>query len=489
MPSPLIRALVIVLGCSAAACGGGAKTGGDDTNGSNASCNVGQSRSCYSGDPSTDGVGPCTGGTQTCVDVGGGEGAWGNCTGEVVPVGETCGDGIDNNCNGTADEDVDADGDGITTCGGDCCDAQTDGCGDPALVSPGAFEVDGNMVDDDCDGTVDNPIAANCDTGLPSDASDPFQYAAAMELCQRATMGDDKWGVISATFTLPDGTGTPSAQSRSIRPTFGSTTVQSGASLAVLSTGRAAAPGQTNPTFAAFQTGEDMGKSSGFPADWLASNGGTLPNSPGCPDPDVGAGAVDPVMLTLQIRVPTNAKSFRLKSNFFSSEYPEWTCSPYNDFFVVLLDSGFAGQPANPGDKNLATYTSSNNQNYPVGVNLAHGDTGLFTVCTNGPTGCASPEAVDGTIAPVPPAPRLAGTGFEGTTPPGTGFNAGYCGANNQVGGGTGWLTTSGNVVGGEIITLRIAIWDTSDPILDSVVLLDAFEWSVDAATPGTVIL
>ena len=64
----------------------------------------------------------------------------------------------------------------------------------------------------------------------------------------------------------------------------------------------------------------------------------------------------------------------------------------------------------------------------------------------------------------------------------------GYCGANNLSGGGTGWLVTSGNVKGGEIITLRIAVWDTSDGILDSLAIVDNFQWSVDASTPGTVI-
>jgi hypothetical protein len=49
-------------------------------------------------------------------------------------------------------------------------------------------------------------------------------------------------------------------------------------------------------------------------------------------------------------------------------------------------------------------------------------------------------------------------------------------------------LQTSGNVVPGEIITLRIAIWDTSDHVLDSLALIDAFTWSVDLAQPGTVI-
>jgi hypothetical protein len=62
------------------------------------------------------------------------------------------------------------------------------------------------------------------------------------------------------------------------------------------------------------------------------------------------------------------------------------------------------------------------------------------------------------------------------------------CGASNLAGGGTGWLVTSGNVVGGEIITLRIAIWDTSDGALDSLSIIDNFEWSVDASEPGTVI-
>ena len=44
------------------------------------------------------------------------------------------------------------------------------------------------------------------------------------------------------------------------------------------------------------------------------------------------------------------------------------------------------------------------------------------------------------------------------------------------------------NVVGGEVIKLRIAIWDTSDGALDSLSIIDNFEWSVDASTPGTVI-
>ena len=77
---------------------------------------------------------------------------------------------------------------------------------------------------------------------------------------------------------------------------------------------------------------------------------------------------------------------------------------------------------------------------------------------------------------------QLANTGFDTAT-------SGECDSNSKEGGGTGWLTTSGNVVGGEIITLRIGIWDTSDHILDSLAVIDGFKWSADPATPGTVIL
>ncbi len=452
--------------------------GGDDDGKSDTSqpvCEPGETQSCYTGAAGTAGVGVCVAGMQTCEA----SGTWGACAGEVTPTGEVCGNSLDDNCNGTPDEDTDTDGDGFTTCGGDCCDTTNDGCGDPALVNPGAFEAPDNMVDDDCDGMTDNSVAATCDTSLTSNSADPMDYAKAIELCQTATMTDNKWGVISARFVLPNGSGTPNADQRSIRPTFGSTTVRGGSSFVVLSTGNAAAPSQTNPSYQAFQGGRDIGTSSALPADWLGANGNKVPNAAGCPGPS-GTTGHDPIMLELTIRAPTNAKSFKLSTNFMSSEFPEWTCSPYNDFFVVLLDSTWAGQPANPADKNLAFYKSPQNQIYPVGVNLAHGNTGLFQQCMNGNTGC-SLGATSGTISTCVGTAELTGTGMDAAS--------GGCGASNLAGGGTGWLVTSGNVVGGEVIKLRIALWDTSDGVLDSLSIIDNFEWSVEASEPGTVIL
>ena len=37
----------------------------------------------------------------------------------------------------------------------------------------------------------------------------------------------------------------------------------------------------------------------------------------------------------------------------------------------------------------------------------------------------------------------------------------------------------------GETFEIRFAIWDTSDGIYDSLVLLDNWQWNVDASEPG----
>ena len=442
----------------------------------NGECQPGKVEDCYTGEDGTQDVGPCHGGQRTCDETG----IWGACAGEVVPTGEDgakCMDGIDNNCNGTPDEDVDADGDGQTTCGGDCCDSTE--CDKPELVNAGAFDAPGNNFDDDCNGAVDDTLLL-CDQGLASDSTSGLDFAKAIDLCQTATETDTKWGVISADLTLTDGTGTPDPEGHAIRPKFGSGLLpQGGVNLAILSTGGAAAKGDTMPGYHDFVSYTHTGTNTApFPADFFMANGNALPNAPGCPPPS-GTVANDPEMLTLRIRVPTNAKSFKLSSNFYSAEFPEWTCSAYNDFFVILLDSTYNGMPANPADKNLAFYQPMGAMTkVPVGVNLGHGNTGLFTQCVNGSTGC---DGMPGTISTCISTSQLTGTGFDDPA-------SGSCDATSLEGGATGWLVTSGNVTPGEIITLRIAIWDTSDHLYDALAVIDGFQWSVDVAQPGTVI-
>jgi len=424
---------------------------------------------CYTGPPNSENVGVCHGGMQTCNAQGTGYGA---CEGEVTPGPvDICSNAIDDDCNNVVDDDADADGDGTTRCNGDCCDEVGPVCLNPNLVNPGAFEVPNNMVDDDCDGAIDNQLPS-CDAGLPSNSGNALEYARAIDLCQTAAENDKKWGVISGAFNRANGQNNPDAQARSIRPGFGNAiTPQQNASLAVLSTGNAADQNDQSPPYADFQIGKDNAANSGAPPDWLAANGGQFPNAPGCP----GAGssqANNSIQLKLRVRVPTNALSFNVQMYFFSSEWPEWTCTEYNDLFVTLVDSTGMG---NPADKNIAIYTTPQNQKYPVGVNLVKAANGLFTQCKNGQFGCQGFDG--GNYNGCTGTGQLAGTGFD--------IVEGGCGNNNTTGGGTGWLKMAGNVKPGEVMEIRFVIWDTADGIYDSLVLLDDWQWSLQASEPG----
>ena len=447
----VLTLLVVVF----AACAPGARDGATD-----AVCTPGETRACYDGPSGTEGIGACHAGVETCADNGS---TWSSCQNETTPSAEVCGNAIDDDCNGKVDEDVDADGDGYTTCGGDCCDSTTI-CAHPENVNPGAFEVPGDGIDNNCDGHID--VAAVCDNGMASSSTRAGDFAAALDLCS---------GVVDSALSLPDGTGAPDPVSHAIRAHFGSHVVpQAGDSMVLLSTGAAAGKGDDSPAYHDFASYTGT-KTSAFPADFVAANGGKLPNAPGCPEPD-GDVANDPVMLTLHVKVPTNAHSFSMKVNFFSAEFPEWTCSRFNDFFVVLLDSQAS---TNPADKNLAIYRRpSDGAVVPLGTNLAK-EAGLFTQCVNGTTGCASgyEAGMTGCVG----TEDLAGTGFDDPAP-------NECDGGSMKGGGTGWLTTMGNVVPGEVITLRIAIWDTGDHQMDSLAVIDDFEWHEDATTAGTAI-
>lgn len=438
-------------------------------------CQPGEQMPCYAGPEGTEGVGACAAGVRTCGPDGSGYGA---CEGAVEPVAEACANQVDDDCDGETDEDTDADGDGWGVCTGDCCDAEGGSCFGPALVNPGAYEFVGNKVDDDCDGDTDE-AAATCDEALASDSADPLDYARALDLCQFTVEAppdpkDRSWGVISARFSLANGMGLPAPESRAIRPGFGDAIKpQKNARMAVLSSGHAADSNDTKPPFAAFEQGTKMGTSSGLPPVWWAKIGGKLPNPPGCNAPMVPA-ANDPIMLTLRVRVPTNAKSFAAKMYFFSAEYPEYVCSQYNDFFVALIDSKAAG---NPADTNVAIFDDGQTK-WPIGVNLVKVAQGLFTQCQNGSVGCKSgvpPTNYAGCTATA----QLKGTGFDL-------LDMDVCSPNQtMVGGGTGWLTLRGNVSPGEVMELSLAIWDSGGFIFDSLVLLDAWEWSVDPAMPG----
>lgn len=332
--------------------------------------------------------------------------------------------------NVAADPEADSDGDGYPL-KNDCneCDPN---------VNKGAFDVPGNGIDEDCNGTPDDEVV-DCDTGLALDGTDPFDGAKAIGLCKKAT-DSEMWGVVEATWVKPDGTPQTDPIGEGVLPNFGANAAQTGSSVLALSSGTARGPldsGYKNVS------GHSKGYSSGTPA-------GYPKESPACSGSGGGgfgfaSGSHDGAALRVKIRVPSNANSFKYQQNFFTYEFPTFICDDYNDFFVAMMDP----KPANLPDGNIAFDQDGN----PISVNNS-----LLQVC--------APQQAGGKMFNCPLGNAgLSGTGFEEHA-------------------ATGWLTTTAPVdtVRGKEITLTWAIWDQGDGILDSTALIDDFQWSVDAA-------
>lgn len=400
---------------------------------------------------------------------------------------------------------TDCDSDGWKVADGDCCD-QPGACGSqPGGVNPGALELSGNGIDDNCNGLVDAADAldtASCDGKLASNASSAFDFAQALGLCrttsENAALPERTWGLVSARLLRVTGEPLTWPAAASIRPKFGdSLAPREGSQMVVLSSGIAADATQTQPgpNGGPFASGGTSILSTSHQAptadlqactqpycirDWftlgnpplkLASR---LPEAPGCSSGGIAAQfAYDSVMLVLRLRAPTNARAFQFSGYFISSEYPEFVCSHFNDQLVALVDTP-GGAPVgvvNPPDKNLMTYFNGG-RSWPIGINMAKG-TSLFRVC--------EPEAWSPACWNPNTSPLSCGLGTGDLA--GTGYERGNGCLN---GGGTGWLVTSGNVRPGEIVELRIALWDVGDTGHDSIALLDGFKWLENPTLPGT---
>lgn len=342
------------------------------------------------------------------------------------------------------DPTKDNDGDGYLYAD-DCNDA------DP-LVNPGAFDVLGDGVDNDCNGKVDDK--PKCDTGLTLNDPNALHFAQALGMCNQTTDGATGkakiWGVISATLKTVDGAVDALPRQYGIEPGWGTKILpKEGINMAVLSTGSARMPGQPDYMKPLQLTPGDKntGHENTPPPGWPK-------NSPGCPDPTIKT-ANDSVGLQLKIRVPTNAKGFSYDFDFYTSEYIDFVCTEFNDTYIALLQTKAPLDPKNLGN------ISFDKTGGPVNVN-----SGFFEVCTPGTSGSGKSFACPlGTS-------ELAGTGFEGD------------GAQD---GATSWLETKAPVVPGETITLQFVVWNTGDHILQTTVLLDNFLWDAAPSTaPST---
>ena len=446
-------------------------------------CTDGDTYECYEyyrgGTP---GVGICKTGVIACVD-----GMLGACEGYVGPALEIPGNGMDENCNGLVDEQIDEDGDGYfygAGSDGDCCDSYMHcSVNDPSMVNPGATEMVGNSIDDDCDGMIDEDETVLCSTsshkfeaGRLLAESDAVVLPRAMDICTDATETSGS-GLIHAELLLADGSKLPQHGNKSV---CGSNTLISPAEQVAVMTDLGGIVHALKGTMAVLSSGKAMGRENtgrkdcsgtevDAPAAFLAAHGGVLPVSAACPATASASHkrANDSVMLRLKLRAPSNAKGFKYRFKFFSKEYPQYLCKSYNDFFLAQTDASSSEIPA---DKNISFDAQKN----PVSVNNA-----FFTECDR--NACLNVQAKN---------PELC------TSCSGGSENIAAYVDNVSTAGATEWLQTSVPVNPNEVFTLDLMIFDAGDRdpqnsngwghLQDSLVLIDNFEWTSEATSLRT---
>jgi hypothetical protein len=279
-----------------------------------------------------------------------------------------------------------------------------------------------------------------CDEGLAISDTDPLHGAAAIGLC---TISDGSSpGLLSAAYGNSDFSSSLASLTNGVNgvgllASFGPNVVpQDGARMLALSSGTARSasdPGYSQPS---------LGYSKGF----------SSPAPPGFPaEAGICAAPATTVYDSAALRVvlvaPAWANSYRFDFKYYTTDYPNFVCSAYNDQLLVLAS------PAPTGSLNGDIAFDADDE--PITVNAAD----FVTECGPGGTfGCPLGAA------------ELAGTGFEG-------------------GAATPWLRTTAPVAGGDTVTLTFLIYDSGDSTFDSTALIDAFAWSDShVAGPSTQI-
>lgn len=357
---------------------------------------------------------------------------------------EAC-DSKDNDCNGQTD-DADGDGDGWSGCGDDCDDNNI-------TIYPGAMRNCKNGKDNDCNGIVDANEDGDADgyAGC-SDCNDYNKFVNPGAVEYAADQVDNNCdGQTDEVPVTCDGPGLSSANAAHYAQAIDLCVGVQSSTFPTLADGKARAilqkygpnnPPISGPSIVVLSSG--IAAAEGDPG-YVSPQGGTgfsntAPNPSGkCMS---SGSAYDYTEWQLVLKVPTNVQAFSFDFNFMSAEYPEWVGSSFNDKFMAVLTS-----------KSFNGNISFDSKGSCISINSA-----LFEACNT--AGCKLGDT------------NLAGTGYQSGT-----------------GGGTGWLTTTSPVTPGETITLKFIVFDESDHILDSAVLIDDFRWHLKSAgsAPSTV--
>ncbi len=156
-----------------------------------------------------------------------------------------------------------------------------------------------------------------------------------------------------------------------------------------------------------------------------------------------GNGAYDYAEMRMSGTVPVGASGFSYNFAFFSTEYPNFYKTSFNDMYIAWLQSEL-----------WTGNVSFDEMGNPISLNAG------FLDYKDAPNNYDCPAPCE--------APELQGTAMEGHA-------------------GTKWLTTSAGVVPEEDFLLIFAIFDLSDNILDSVIIVDNFSWNCEGGPPVTI--
>ena len=392
------------------------------------------------GDPSGDGDGDPSG------DGDGDGDPSGDGDGDGDPSGDGDGDGDgDPSGDGDGDGDPSGDGDGdgdtgtTSTTGGDNCQAPseyTDCDGQPGALTNNPFNALGINCGMDPASTV---IAQN--TMMNSTNNNAWRIAAQFGTAAGANYNNKLWAANDDVWVNPDMEQIPPNTSTAIL--ILSTGVVAAANNQSVVTengdqenngdnGNQDAGGLPAPLSANYGSNNGQGGTPFMNCDGVNDCSDSLYNhwiNNGWNDPN------DKLWMQMNLTVPLDTQGYIFDFAYFSSEYPDWYDTEFNDLFIAWSTS--------------ETYT------------------GNITFVNDAPLTITSLEDAQA-FQYKNNAPALAGTGFSGHA-------------------GTGWFVARGSAASEEQFQLTFFIADMADSILATGVLLDNFRWECAGCIPSEV--